>query len=73
MQITFLTINKIHKILLGFQPRQVASVSLRTRTEMVLETSVLSTFNHLMWLEAQENFINFSRRESLKSYISNYC
>jgi hypothetical protein len=36
---------------------------------MVLETSVLSTFNHLTRLEARENFINFSRRESLKSYI----
>jgi hypothetical protein len=36
---------------------------------MVLETSVLSTFNHLTRLEAQENFIVLSRRESLKSYI----
>jgi hypothetical protein len=39
---------------------------------MVLETSVLSTFNHLTWLEARENFINLSRRESLKSYSSFY-
>jgi hypothetical protein len=30
---------------------------LMTRTEMVLETSVLSTFNHLTRLEARENFI----------------
>jgi hypothetical protein len=36
---------------------------------MVLETSVLSTFNQLTRLEDRENFINFSRRESLKSYI----
>jgi hypothetical protein len=35
---------------------------------MVLETSVLSTFNHLTRLEARENFINLSRRESLKCY-----
>jgi hypothetical protein len=34
---------------------------------MVLETSVLSTFNHLTRLEARENFIKLSRRESLKS------
>jgi hypothetical protein len=34
---------------------------------MVLETSVVSTFNHLTRLEARENFINLSRRESLKS------
>jgi hypothetical protein len=39
---------------------------------MVLETSVLSTFNHLTRLEARENFINLSRRESLKSYTSFY-
>jgi hypothetical protein len=37
--------------------------------EMVLETSVLSIFNQLTRLEARENFINFSRRESFKSYI----
>jgi hypothetical protein len=36
---------------------------------MVLETSVLSIFNQLTRLEARENFINFSRRESFKSYI----
>jgi hypothetical protein len=36
---------------------------------MVLETSVLSTFNHLTRLEARESFINLSRRESLKSYV----
>jgi hypothetical protein len=41
------TATKTNKILPGFQPRQMvksSSVSLRTRTEMVLETSVLSTF-----------------------------
>jgi hypothetical protein len=38
-----------------------------SKTISVLETSVLSTFNHLMRLEAQENFIKLSRRESLKS------
>jgi hypothetical protein len=38
---------------------------------MVLETSVLSTFNHLTRLEARGNFINLSRRESVKSYIIN--
>jgi hypothetical protein len=37
---------------------------------MVLETSVLSIFNQLTRLEARENFINFSRRESFKSYIT---
>jgi hypothetical protein len=36
---------------------------------MVLETSVLSIFNQLTRLEARENFINFSRRESFKSYF----
>jgi hypothetical protein len=36
---------------------------------MVLETSVLSIFNQLTRLEARENFIKFSRRESFKSYI----
>jgi hypothetical protein len=35
---------------------------------MVLEWSFLYYFNHLTRLEARENFINFSRRESLKSY-----
>jgi hypothetical protein len=45
-----------------------SSIPLR---EMVLETSVLSTFNHLTRLEARENFIIFSRRESLKSYMFN--
>jgi hypothetical protein len=35
---------------------------------MVLETSVLSIFNQLTRLEARENFIKFSRRESFKSY-----
>jgi hypothetical protein len=40
---------------------------------MVLETSVLSTFNHLTRLEARENFIKLSRRESLKSCIRAYC
>jgi hypothetical protein len=51
----------------GLQP---TSVSLRTRTEMVLETSVLSSFNQLTRLEARENFINFSRHESFKSYMT---
>jgi hypothetical protein len=49
----------------GLEP---TSVSLRMRMEMVLETSVLSIFNQLTRLEARENFINFSRRESFKSY-----
>jgi hypothetical protein len=40
----------------GLQP---TSVSLRMRTEMVPETSVLSTFNHLTRLEARENFIKY--------------
>jgi hypothetical protein len=40
----------------------------RTISVLVLrETEVLSTFNHLTRLEARENFINLSRRESLKS------
>jgi hypothetical protein len=49
---------------------QPTSVSLRTRTEVVLETSVLSTFNCLTQLEARENFVKLSCRESLKSYIN---
>jgi hypothetical protein len=36
---------------------------------MVLETSVLSIFNQLTRLEARENFINFSRRESFKHFV----
>jgi hypothetical protein len=54
----------------GLQP---TSVSLRTRTDMVLETSVLSIFNQLTRLEARENFIKFSRRESFKSYTFVIC
>jgi hypothetical protein len=37
---------------------------------MVLETSVLSIFNHLTRLKARENFIILRRSESLKSYIT---
>jgi hypothetical protein len=40
---------------------------------MVLETSVLSIFNQLTRLEARENFIKFSRRESFKSYKIVLC
>jgi len=39
---------------------------------MVLETLVLSTFNHLTRLVARENFIILSRRESLKSYMKDF-
>jgi hypothetical protein len=42
--------------------------TLRTRTEIVLETLVSSPFNHLTRLVARENFIIFSRRESSRSY-----
>jgi hypothetical protein len=41
-----------------------------TRTEMVLETSVLSLFNHLTRQPFRESFIEFSRRESFRLYIS---
>jgi hypothetical protein len=70
------TVNKINKILPGFKWLKVDKtdvsktisflvlretvVSLRTRTEMVLDTSVLFTFNHLTRLEARENFIKIS-------------
>jgi hypothetical protein len=37
-------------------------------TEMVLETSV--TYRCLTWLLAREDFIESSRRESSRSYIS---
>jgi hypothetical protein len=40
---------------------------LRTKTEMVFETLVCSTLNHLTPLIARENFIILSRRESNKS------
>jgi hypothetical protein len=46
----------------------VSAVTNLRVNKILLETSVLSTFNHLTRLEAQENFINLSRRESLKSY-----
>jgi hypothetical protein len=46
----------------GLQPPSVP-----LRTEMVLETLVLSTFNHLTLLVGWENFI--SRRESFKLNI----
>jgi hypothetical protein len=45
--------------------------TLRTRTEMVLETLVFSPFDHLTRLVARENFIILSRRESSRSYIMN--
>jgi len=36
-------------------------------TDMILETSV--SYRHLTWLIAQEDFIEFSHRESSTSYI----
>jgi hypothetical protein len=42
---------------------EVGSVTLRTRTEMVLETSVLSIFNQLTRLEAREDY---SSKRSVK-------
>jgi len=42
--------------------------TLRTRTEVVLKTLVFSSFNHLTWLIAWENFIIFSYQESTRSY-----
>jgi hypothetical protein len=42
-----------------------------TGTEMVLETSVYSPFNHQTWLVAREYFIEFSCCECFKFYISN--
>jgi hypothetical protein len=56
----------------GLQP---TSVPLRTRTEMVLETLVLSTFNHLTLLVARENFIIsyiIFRRKALMRQISTW-
>jgi hypothetical protein len=37
-----------------------------TRAEMVLEMLVFSAFNHLTWLLARENFIEFSYHETNK-------
>jgi hypothetical protein len=42
-----------------------------TRTEMVLETLVISSLNHLTWLVTREYFIIQCRRESYKSYNVN--
>jgi hypothetical protein len=36
---------------------------------MIFETSVYSPFNHVTRLLAQENFIEFNRREKVKLYI----
>jgi hypothetical protein len=44
--------------------------TLRTRTEMVLETLVFLPFNHLTRLVTRENFIIHSRCETSRSYIS---
>jgi hypothetical protein len=70
-----------HKIFSVYQPREMVEwrrnqcfedwrhfSTLRTRTEMVLETLVFSPFNHLTRLVAREDFIIHSRRESSRSY-----
>jgi hypothetical protein len=41
-------------------------IALMMGTETVPE---MLDFNELIWLSAQEEFINFSRRESFTSYI----
>jgi hypothetical protein len=41
--------------------------------EMVLETLVISPFNHLTRLVAREDFIKHSRRESSRSYVLVLC
>ena len=41
--------------------------------EVVLEMLVYLPFNHLMQLLAQENFIEFTRCESLKLYMAVMC
>ena len=46
--------------------------TLMTRTEMVLEMLVSSTFNHMTRLLAGEYVIEFSRRESFKLYRNNF-
>jgi hypothetical protein len=43
---------------------------LMVRTEMGLEMSVDSLFNHLTWLPAQEYFIEFSNHEIFKLYMN---
>jgi hypothetical protein len=45
--------------------------TLRTRTEIVLETLVFSSFNHVTRLVAREDFIILSRRKSSRLYIKN--
>jgi hypothetical protein len=47
--------------------------TLKMRTEMVLETLVFSSLNHLTQLAAQEYFIIQCRHESYKSYNRNIC
>jgi hypothetical protein len=42
--------------------------TLKTRTEMVLETLVFLLLNQLTWLVSREYFIIQCRRESYKSY-----
>jgi hypothetical protein len=42
-----------------------------TRAEMVLEALAYSPLSNLMRLLAREHFIQFSRRESFKSYKTN--
>jgi hypothetical protein len=40
------------------------------RTEVALETLVYSPCNHMLWLLAQENFIEFRCHESRKLYLT---
>jgi hypothetical protein len=56
-------VNALHE-----RMKTVCQISSSNKILPVLETSFLSTFNHLTRLEARENFIILSRRESLKSY-----
>jgi hypothetical protein len=39
--------------------------------EMELVSEMSEFINYLMWLSAREHFIEFCRRESLKTYITN--
>jgi hypothetical protein len=44
----------------------------RTKTELVLQTSVFSPFNQLTRLVVRDNFIILSRRESFRSYMTSF-
>jgi hypothetical protein len=66
----------IDEVFSGYEPRQVSvlnrcfkdhlrSMMMRRRSEMVLKTPV--QYRHLMWLIAQEDFIEFSHHKSSRT------